>query len=160
MMLAPESAMVVSGFEDFDFAAYEQELSDISAEEQAQAALADILTIQADDGATKSYEQIKQETEVFFSNPAIMQMGRVLDELAMQYAAFCLDRCEEAATTDKGLLGNVYARGLQRLRMSASDHGHNSDHGSAGGNGKKKKKKRYGATLGAAACCKVGTADP
>lgn len=120
-MLSPES-LADPGL-DFDEAAllasYELEL-DINFEEQAQAALSDILAAQSDDNHTKTYEEIKTETEAFFANPWVAEDMRLLDSLALQYAQNCMSH---GHGMEEGMLGAIYSRGASQM-----DDGHGHHH--------------------------------
>lgn len=138
-MSSPESLAAL--FDDGFFADYEHEVAEIDLESQAQAALADILTVQSDDGSRRTYEQIKQETETFFANPLVRQTDALLDSLSRQYMQFCMDHGEGGMAMNDGVLSGVFDRGLQY----AQHDGHGHDHDSASGSdktGKDKKKEK------------------
>ncbi len=111
----PEAAAVLNGFNEEFFTAYDKRLSDIDIEAQASEALTDILTVRDDDGAARSYEQIKVETEVFFANEWVQEFTARSDALAMQYAQFCMTHNHAAEALTEGTLSSVYEKGKSAL---------------------------------------------
>lgn len=141
-----EDALDLAFNADF-FATYEQELQNVSVKTMAQDVLAGILTLQDDDGQSRSKEQIRAETERFFANPIIARDMRLLDGLAYQYAQFCNHNHGLAEILNNGPLADVYEWGNSYHDNHVHDHDSADEH--EGSNDRKKsKKKRHGNWLG------------
>lgn len=101
------------GFDAAFFSRYEQELDEVNIQKLASEALGSILTLHDKEGVVKSYEDIKAETERFFSNPLVAQDMSLLDSLALQYAQFCNHNHEAAGHLNEGGLSNIYELGAK-----------------------------------------------
>jgi hypothetical protein len=148
-MGSPKAAFDAQAFDDSFFATYEKQLSDISKEEQASLALANILTIERDDGNQKSYEQIRNETQAFFASDYVRNDEAIMRRIAMEFAQACMEHSHGAELAQDNQLGLIFEKGVDSLFGDGHDHKHD-DH--AGEDNKddeldtktgKKKKKRY-----------------
>jgi thiamine pyrophosphate-dependent acetolactate synthase large subunit-like protein len=141
--MTPEGKTTVGFNADDFFTAYEQELAALDIATNAQLALSSILTVQAENGETRSYEQIRQEAEVFFDNPAIAADMQLLDQLAAQYAQFCAGHGHEGIDQlTSGSLEELFERGLSNAHHH--EHAHEADDEKT----KKKKKSSKARRLG------------
>jgi hypothetical protein len=136
-------------FDDSFFATYEEQLSDISVEEQASIALAEIMTIEKEDGTQKTYEEIKDQTQTFFANPMVRNDEAIMNRMAMGFAQACMGHDHGAELAQDGQLGSVFETGLNNLNGEKHDHIHDGhshkdkdDDEIDPKTGKKKKKKR------------------
>lgn len=120
----------------FDDLAMDLEAIDLA--ETAQAALSGILTIQTDDGETRTWEQIRTESEAFFANPIVANSMELLGAAAAQYAAFCNHNHGAAEELTGGSLSDIYDLG----NAKHDDHAHSNVHESKGKNEKETKKKK------------------
>jgi hypothetical protein len=112
--------------DDF-FAQLNLEAQELNLAAVAGEALAGILTIETESGDRRSYEQIKQETEVFFANPLVIQNMELLSSLSAQYADFCAGHGLDASSgINDGALGSVFGRGNSRHGVD-DGHGHATD---------------------------------
>jgi hypothetical protein len=137
--MTPEGKTMVDFDADSFFAAYEQELTEVDIAVNAQLALSSILTVQAENGETRSYEQIRREAETFFANPTIAADMQLLDQLAAQYAQFCVGHGHEGIDQlTSGSLEELFERGLS----NAHRHEHEHEREREGEKAKKKKKSR------------------
>lgn len=135
--------------EDF-FAAYEQELADISIAEQASLALADVLTVQKADGTEKSYEELRDATLAFFTNDWVRNDEAVMNRMMMEFAQACMGHGHGADLAQDGQLGSIFEKGAESLSGDKHGHEHSShDHEEVDEDeevdpktGKKKKKKK------------------
>lgn len=150
MIGSPEvPAFNPQAFDDSFFANYEEQLADISVEEQASAALAEILTIEKADGTQKSYEELRDETQTFFSNDWVRNDEAVMNRMAMEFAQACMGHNHGAELAQDGQLGSVFESGVNSLFGDKHDHssdGHNhkgKDDEIDPKTGKKKKKRGW-----------------
>lgn len=133
-------------FDDRFFAAYEEQLSDISIEEQASIALAEIMKIEKEDGTQKTYEEIKDQTQTFFANDWVRNDEALMNRMAMEFAQACMGHNHGAELAQDGQLGSVFETGMNSLNSDKHDHTHNGHNRKEDEidpkTGKKKKKKR------------------
>lgn len=82
----------------------------------AREALSGILTLEPAAGQpARSLQDVKHETEAFFSNTAIQEIEGLFDQLATQYAQFCNHNHEAAETLNQDGLSAVRNLGNQQL---------------------------------------------
>lgn len=124
-------------FDENFFADYEEQLTDISVEDQASAALANILTIEKNDGTQKSYEELRDEAKTFFSNDLVRNDEAIMNRMAMEFAQACMAHKHGAELAQDGQLGSVFEKGAKSL------FGDNNDDDESDPKTGKKKKKRY-----------------
>ncbi len=141
-------AFDLSAFDDDFFAGYEAELQDVSVEEQAAAALADILTVTNQDGIVKTYEDIRDESRKFFANEWVQQSEMLMNQVASQFAAACMSHPHGSELAQDSILGSVFNAGIEASHGPDDGHGHdNHEHDDDDidpitGESKKKKKKK------------------
>ncbi len=150
-MESQPSRFQLDGFDESFFANLEQEMQATDMEAVASEALTGILTVKADDGQERSYQDIKQEAEVFFSNPLVAQDMRLLSSLAMQYADFCGNHGFDVdSAMNGGSLGDIYKLG-KKQHDAADRRGQTAGRGdyktSKDSKSKEKKKKNTPQTL-------------
>jgi hypothetical protein len=111
-------------FDDSFFTAYEEQLSDISVEEQASLALAEVLTIEKADGTQKSYDELRDETRTFFANDWVRNDEAVMNRMAMEFAQACMGHNHGADLAQDNQLGSVFETGINSLAGDTHDHKH------------------------------------
>ena len=130
-MDAPETHMFdAQAFDNNFFAAYEEQLAAISIEEQASNALAEILTIQKEDGTLKSYEEIRDETVTFFANDWVRNDEAMMNRMANEFAQACMSHNHGADLAQDNLLGPMFKKGSHSIIEDKHDHkseSHNHD---------------------------------
>ncbi|MGH7240719.1 MAG: hypothetical protein ACREGB_00290 [Candidatus Saccharimonadales bacterium] len=133
-------------FDESFFAAYEEQLSGISVEEQASRALKEILTIKKADGTQKSYEEIRDQTQAFFANDLVRNDEVIMNRMAMEFARSCMGHNHGAELAQDTQLGSVFEAGVNNLIGDKHDgHSHkgkDDEYETDPKTGKKKKKKR------------------
>jgi hypothetical protein len=136
-------------FDDSFFSAYEEQLSDISVEEQASIALKEILTVEKENGTQKTYDEIKEQTQTFFSNDWVRNDEIIMNRMTMEFAQACMGHNHGAELAQDGQLGSVFDAGLNNLNGDKHDHKHDGqshkdkDDDEIETKTGKKKKKRY-----------------
>lgn len=128
----------------FDFAAWEAEVADIDLEEQAIKAFDGLLTFETDDNETaRTIEDIQNDIVTFMSNPEVMEMQRVIEYAAVQFAQFCNHNHVGADSMNENVSSLFNAsEGLagQEDHSHKLEHEHDDDDDDT--DSKKKKKKR------------------
>lgn len=129
------------------FDGYQKELADISFEDQASAALANILTIEKADGTQKTYQEIRDESHSFFNSEWVRQSEAVMDRMTAEFAMACMGHPHGSELAQDEALSPVFGEGLKSLYDDHTrDHdGHkhsDSDGETDPKTGKKKKKTR------------------
>lgn len=103
-----------SELDDDFFNALEQELGEVDVQALARSALAGILNVQDENGQSRSYQQIRQESEAFFANSTVRENFELLGALAAQYADFCAGHGMDAdSQLTGGSLGDIYKLGKE-----------------------------------------------
>lgn len=103
-------------FNDDLFAELQATVDANNLREAAHDALSGILTLETAAGQPlRSLQDIKHETEAFFSNTAIQEIEGLFDQLAAQYAQFCDHNHEAAETLNQDGLSAVRNHGNQQL---------------------------------------------
>ena len=147
MIGSPETPAFNAGaFDDSFFTAYEEQLTDISVDEQASLALAEVLTIEKADGTHKSYNELRDETRRFFANDWVRNDEAVMNRVAMEFAQACMAHSHGAELAQDGQLGSVFEAGVNNLLGDTHDHKHEAHNDKDDDDidpktGKKKKKK-------------------
>jgi hypothetical protein len=148
MIGTPEATTFNAGeFDDNFFAAYEEQLSDISVEDQASLALADILTIKKANGTQKTYEEIKTDTQTFFANDWVRGDEAIMNRMAIEFAQACMGHSHGAELAQDNQLSSVFENGMNSRSGDTHDHKHDghshkdSDNEIDPKTGKKKKKR-------------------
>ncbi len=131
-------------FDDSFFTKYEEQLSDISIEEQATTALAEIMTIEKADGSQKSYDELRSETQTFFTNDWVRNDEAVMNHMAIEFAHACMGHNHGADLAQDNQLRPVFETGLKNSLGNKYGHKHKKDDKGEidPKTGKKKKKKR------------------
>lgn len=109
-----------AAFDDSFFAQYEEELADSDVVEQASLALAAILMIEKADGTQKTYEDLRDETETFFTNEWVQQDEALMDRMAVEFAQACMGHEHGEELMEDTALRSVYDRGFMKLASSMS----------------------------------------
>ncbi len=128
--LSPEA--FAAQFDAQYFADYEKQLETISVEEQAAIALADVLTVKKADGAEKSYEELKSETQTFFANEWVQSNEAVMNYAAAQFAAACMGHVHGSELARDEVLSSVFDKGVSVLfdghELGNTHHSADQDH--------------------------------
>jgi hypothetical protein len=100
-----------SAFDEAFFEQYETQMADIDVAEQASAALSGVLQVENDDGTHKTYEQIRDESRIFFSNDAVRESEALMNRLAEQFRQACVNHVHGDALRQDEALSKVHDHG-------------------------------------------------
>jgi len=144
--MSPEAeSLNLEAFDDAFFAQLEQEFEPETLQTLAMEALEDVLTVEREDGTRKTFEDILEEADAYFSNPMVQEDMAILNAAAARFAQFAHAACggHEAASSllqsNEGL-SDVYGRGAGALEAQADHAGHAHEAESTNEEDKKKTK--------------------